>query len=72
MRRMWTTEYLSMLRKHHQLRHSKKGKENSLADGGVVIMKSQERNPSFWPLGIVEQLTAGRDGVVRGAQLQVE
>ena len=36
-----------------------------------MIVKSQERNRSSWPLGIVEQLIAGRDGVVRGAKLRV-
>ena len=36
-----------------------------------MIVKSQERNRSFWPLGIVEQLIAGRDGGVRGAKLRV-
>ena len=34
-------------------------------------MKSQERNQSFWPLGMVEQLIAKRDGVVQGAKLRV-
>lgn len=69
--RRWTTEYLSALRERHRLRRGKKGKENSLAVGDVVIVKSHERNRSFWPLGIVEQLIAGRDGVVRGAKLRV-
>ena len=71
---MWcrgTTEYLSTLRERHRLRRGKKGKENSLVVGDVVIVKSQERNRSFWPLGIIEQLIAGRDGVVRGAKLLV-
>ena len=45
--RRWTTEYLSALRERHRLRRGKKGKENSLAVGDVVIVKSQERNRSF-------------------------
>ena len=69
--RRWTTEYLSALRERHRLRRGKKGKENSLAVGDVVIVKSHERNRNCWPLGIVEQLIAGRDGVVRGAKLRV-
>ena len=34
-------------------------------------MKSHERKRNCWPLGIVDQLIAGRDGVVRGAKLRV-
>ena len=67
----WTTEYLSALRERHRLRRGKKRKENSLDVRDVVIVKSQERNRSFWPLGNVEQLIAGRDGVVQGAMLLV-
>ena len=65
--RRWTTEYLSALRERHRPRRGKNGKENSLAVGDVVIVKYHERNRSFWPLGIVEQLIAGRDEVVQGA-----
>ena len=36
-----------------------------------MIVKSREWNRSFWPLGILEQLIAGRDGVVQGAKLRV-
>ena len=36
----------------------------------MVIIQSAERNRNCWPLGIVEQLIEGRDGIVRGARLQ--
>ena len=36
-----------------------------------MIVKSKEQNQSFWLLGLVEQLTAGKDGVVQGAKLRV-
>ena len=62
---------MSALRERHRLRRGKKRKENSLEVRDVVIVKSQERNRSFWPLGNVEQLIAGRDGVVQGAKLLV-
>ena len=52
--RRWTTEYLSALRERHRLRRGKKGKDNSLAVGDVVIVKSQERNRNCWPLGFFE------------------
>ena len=65
--RRWMTEYLSVLL---ELRHGKKGRKNSLAVEDVIV-KSQEWNRSFWPLGIVEQLIAGRHGVVQGAKFRV-
>ena len=37
----------------------------------VVIVQSQERNRGKWPLGIVEDLIVGTDGVIRGAVLRV-
>lgn len=68
---MWrrrTTEYLRALRERHRLKHG--NKQSSLAVGDVVIIKSPERNKNSWPLGIVERLIVGRDGVVRGAGLR--
>ena len=41
-----------------------------IAVGDVVLIQSTERNRNCWPLGIVEQLIEGRDGVVRGARLR--
>ena len=42
-------------------------KQLSLQVGDVTIIKSDERNRNKWKLGIVEELIAGRDGVVRVA-----
>ena len=47
-----------------------KGKPLSLSVGDVVIIKSDERNRGEWPLGIVEQLYQGKDGVVRALKLR--
>ena len=44
-------------------------KQLSLQVGDVTIIKSDERNRNKWKLGIVEELIAGRDGVVRVAKL---
>ena len=63
----WTAEYLRALRECHCLKH---GNNSPLAVGDVVIVKSPERNRNSWPLGIVERLIFGRDGVVRGARLR--
>lgn len=66
--RRWTTEYLRALRERHQLEHNTK--YNSLSVGDVVIIKSQERNRNQWPMGVVEELFSGRNGVVRAVKLR--
>ena len=66
--RRWTGEYLRALRERHQLKN--RGKENQLAVGDVVIIKSDDRNRNNWPLGIVEELYVGRDDIVRAAKLR--
>ena len=64
----WSKEYLQSLREKHNLKHS--GKSCSLAVGGVVIIKSEEKNRGKWPLGIVKELYPGRDGVVRAMKVR--
>lgn len=66
--RRWTAEYLRSLRERHRLKHG--DKKCTLAVGDVVVIQSSERNRNCWPLGIVEQLIEGRDGVVRSARLR--
>ena len=58
----WTREYLAALRERHG--RGKEGKLKSLKMGDVVIIHSEEKNRGKWPLGIVEQLYGGRDGVI--------
>ena len=45
-------------------------KKCTLAIGDVVVIQSSERNRNCWPLGTVEELIEGRDGVVRCAKLR--
>ena len=35
-----------------------------------MILKSEERNRNYWPLGIIEKLIVGRDGVVCAAKVR--
>lgn len=63
----WTNEYVRGLRERHIML---KGKPLTLSVGDVVIIKSDKRNRGEWPLGIVEQLYKGKDGVVRAVKLR--
>ena len=58
----------SFERERHQLKHNTK--PNSLSVGDVVIIKSDERDRNQWPMGVVEELFIGRDGIVRAAKLR--
>lgn len=63
-----TNEYVRGLRERPNLKHN--NKKFSLKVGDVVIIRADERNRSKWKLGIVEDLIAARDGVVRVAKLR--
>ena len=64
----WTNEYLRALRERHRLKH--KSKDHHITVGDVVLIKSTERNRNNWPLGIVENLITGKDGVIRAVRLR--
>ena len=64
----WTSEYVRGLRERHNLNH--KSKRLTLKEGDVVIIKGDEKDRNHWKLGIVQQLIAGKDGVVRAAKLR--
>ena len=66
--RRWTNEYMRALRERHRLKHE--SKDHHITVGDVVLIKSAERNRNKWPLGIVEDLIVGRDGVVRAVRLR--
>ena len=64
----WTKEYVRTLRERHNLKHNVK--PFSLAVGDVIIIYGEERNRGKWPLGIVQELYPGRDGVIRAAKIK--
>ena len=61
-------EYLAALRERH--RCNRDGKKASLQIVDVVIVRAEEKNRGKWPLGVVEELFTGRDGVVHAAKLR--
>ena len=64
----WTKEYLRSLRERHRAHRGAGG--DTPAVGEVVIIKTKDKNRGKWPLGIIENLIVGNDGVVRGAKLR--
>ena len=64
----WTKEYVRTLRERHNLKHNVK--PFNLAVGDVIIIYGEERNRGKWPLGIVQELYPGRDGVIRAAKIK--
>lgn len=64
----WTREYLRGLRERHRAKTGAAGATPAIGD--AVIIKSQERNRGKWPLGAIEELIKGTDGVVRAAKLR--
>ena len=63
----WTQEYIRGLRERHV---QFKGRPLSLAVGDVVIIRSDGRNRGEWPLGVVQELYEGKDGIVRAVKLR--
>jgi hypothetical protein len=45
-------------------------KLNHVAIRDVVLIRSEDRNRNNWPMGIVEKLFEGKDGVVRAVRLK--
>ena len=64
----WSSEYVRGLRERHNQKHKKSA--FTVKKGDVVIIQSDERSRGKWPLGIVEELYKGRDGIVRAVKLR--
>ena len=64
----WSSEYVRGLRVRHNQNHKKS--TFTVKKGDFVIIQSDERNRGKCPLGIVEELFKGRDGIVRVVKLR--
>ena len=49
----WATDYLKVLRQHHNLRS--KAKKNQLSKGDVVLIQGDQKNRGRWNVGIVNE-----------------
>ncbi|XP_067025655.1 uncharacterized protein [Acropora muricata] len=65
----WRKEYLVNLREFHR---NKLGRPERIVQAGdVVVVYEEDKKRGEWKLGVVESLVAGKDGIVRGAQVRV-
>ncbi|XP_044744246.1 uncharacterized protein LOC123306343 [Coccinella septempunctata] len=62
----WTSEYLSRL----QQRSKWTDKKENMKIGDIVLVKQDNVNPNYWPLGRVTQCHPGNDGFVRVATIR--
>ena len=60
---------MKSLRERHRLQEVKGIRAPAV--GEIVILKGEEKNRNLWKLGKVVELIHGRDGVVRGAKVQI-
>ena len=67
----WRNEYLLQLRECHRYGPKTDVKGNSLSEGDVVLIHSDNKLRGFWKLGRVQRLVKGDNGHVRGATLKV-
>lgn len=57
----WKTEYLNTL----QIRNKWLKNTSLIKEGTVVLLQAENSSPLDWPLGIIEKVFPGKDGVVR-------
>eukprot|EP00794_Sanderia_malayensis_P001492 gene1492-biopygen1236 len=64
----WKTEYVRSLRERHNMKSRNQDKQ--IAIGQIVMIHGEEKNRGVWKIGVIEQLTQGRDGIVRAVRLR--
>lgn len=64
----WSKDYLNQL----QNRPKWQMKQQNLQPGEIVIIKTEQIQPTFWPLGIIEKVFPGKDGLVRVVQVRTK
>lgn len=64
----WSKDYLNQL----QNRPKWKIMQQNIHPGEVVIVKSEQLHPTVWPLGIIEKVYPGKDGLVRVVQVRTK
>ena len=66
--RRWRREYLTALRKRHDIAH--KAKVLKIDVGDVVMIKGEDKRRGMWKIGVVKELYRGKDQEIRSAQIK--
>ena len=66
----WSREYLTALRERHNLNHNRTKFE--VTKGDVVLVKSEEKNPGKWLLGVVREILPGCDGILHAVRVETK
>ena len=69
--RRWKTEYLLELREAHRYARVKRGVEQSVNTGDVVVVHDDNLPRGLWKIGRVGELMVWADGNVRGVVLKI-
>jgi len=64
----WQREHLMMLRSSHEVRQQKASTRHTR--GFVVLLQEDVRPRHMWKRALIEQITEGRDGIIRTVLLR--
>lgn len=64
----WSKDYLNQL----QNRPKWQVKKPNIQPGELVLLKSEQMHPTCWPIGVIEKIFPGQDGLVRVVQLRTK
>ena len=66
--RRWLHEYLVELRESHKMKL--KQKKINMQKGDVVLIFEAGVKRNKWPMGVINDVISGKDGVIRGAEVK--
>ena len=66
--KQWRKDYLLELRSTHV---GNKIKENKIKVNDIITVLDENQKRNKWPLGKIEKLITGKDGIIRGAEVKV-
>ena len=64
----WLREYLSELQKRNKWHNISR----NLAEGDLVLISGENTPRGVWPMGIVQEVFEGKDGLVRSAKIKTK
>ena len=67
----WSSEYLATLREFHKVKDQMAGSPYVLSKGDLVLIRQPNKNRGTWKIGKVIRLIKGKDGLTRGAVMEI-